>query len=146
MFIPITTLSLSTLKGREIGDGAAFTGMMRQLGGSFGVAVIITFMSRRNMLHRNDLVAKLDITNPAVQNKLAALQQGLISKGINPFTAKQTAVKLMDLSVTKQAAVLSYMDVFLYLGVLFLTCIPFILLVKGKKKAEAEKVDLSNVH
>src|SRR5437762_14241118 len=38
LFIPITTLALSTLKGREIGEGAAFTGMMRQLGGSFGVA------------------------------------------------------------------------------------------------------------
>ncbi len=146
LFIPITTLSLSTLKGREISDGAAFTGMMRQLGGSFGVAVIITFMSRRNMLHRSNLVANLDVNDPAVQNKLAALQQGLVSNGINPFTAKQTAVKLMDLSVTKQAAVLSYMDVFLYLGILFLICIPVVLVVKGKKKDKAEKIDLSNAH
>jgi MFS transporter, DHA2 family, multidrug resistance protein len=139
LFIPITTLSLSTLKGREIGDGAAFTGMMRQLGGSFGVAVIITFMSRRNMLHRSDLVSKLDVNNPAVQNKLAALQQGLASRGTDPFTAKQTAIQLMDLSITKQAAVLSYMDVFLYLGVMFLICIPIVLVVKGNKK---KKVDL----
>jgi DHA2 family multidrug resistance protein len=40
-------LALSTLKGREIGEGAAFTGMMRQLGGSFGVAVITTFIAGR---------------------------------------------------------------------------------------------------
>lgn len=138
LFIPITTLSLSTLKGREIGDGAAFTGMMRQLGGSFGVAVIITFMSRRNMLHRNDLVSKLNVNDPAVQNKLIALQQGLISKGTDVFTAKQKAIQLLDLSVTKQASVLSYMDVFLYLGVMFLICIPFVLLVKSNKK----KIDL----
>jgi MFS transporter, DHA2 family, multidrug resistance protein len=146
LFIPITTLSLSTLKGREIGDGAAFTGMMRQLGGSFGVAVIITFMSRRNMLHRSKLVANLDITNPGVQNKLSAMQQGLMSRGIDPFTARQTAIKLMDLSVIKQAAVLGYMDVFLYLGVLFLVCIPFVLLVKGNKKKKGEKIDMSNAH
>lgn len=145
LFIPITTLSLSTLKGREIGDGAAFTGMMRQLGGSFGVAVIITFMSRKNMMHRSDLVSKLNVNDPAVQTKLSALQQGLASKGINPFTAKQTAVKLMDLSVSKQAAVLSYMDVFLYLGVMFLICIPIVLVVKGKKK-QGEKIDMSNAH
>jgi DHA2 family multidrug resistance protein len=145
LFIPITTLSLSTLKGREIGDGAAFTGMMRQLGGSFGVAVIITFMSRRNMMHRNDLVSKLDVNNPAVQNKLYALQQGITSRGINPFTAKQAAVKLLDGSVTRQAAVLSYMDVFLYLGALFLICIPVVLLVKGKKK-KREKTDMSTAH
>ena len=59
LFIPITTLSLSTLKGRQIGEGAAFTGMMRQLGGSFGVAIISTFMSRKMMVHRGDLVGKL---------------------------------------------------------------------------------------
>ncbi|MFV4189422.1 hypothetical protein ACNJPX_21060, partial [Mycobacterium tuberculosis] len=44
LFIPITMLSLSTLKGQQIGQGAAFTGMMRQLGGSFGIALITTFM------------------------------------------------------------------------------------------------------
>src|SRR5258705_10343235 len=87
LFIPITTLSLSTLKGREIGDGAAFTGMMRQLGGSFGVAVIITFMSRRSMIHRNDLVSKININDPVVQNKLLALQQGMVSRGVNSYTA-----------------------------------------------------------
>ncbi|MDP4264997.1 MAG: DHA2 family efflux MFS transporter permease subunit [Bacteroidota bacterium] len=145
LFIPITTLSLSTLKGREIGEGAAFTGMMRQLGGSFGVAVIITFMSRRNMLHRNSLVNMINVNDPAVQNKLSVMQQGLAAKGINPFTAKQAAVKLMDISVTKQAAVLSYMDVFLYLGVMFLICIPFILFVKGRKK-KAEKIDMGSAH
>lgn len=140
LFIPITTLSLSTLKGREISDGAAFTGMMRQLGGSFGVAVIITFMSRRSMMHRNDLVSKININDPVVQNKLYALQQGITSRGMNPFSAKQAALQLMDLSVSKQVSVLSYMDVFLYLGVLFLLCIPFVLLVKGNRK---KKVDLS---
>ncbi len=64
LFIPITTLSLSTLKGQQIGQGAAFTGMMRQLGGSFGVATITTFLARRNMDHRSDLVSNLDINDP----------------------------------------------------------------------------------
>jgi len=144
LFIPITALSLGTLKGREIGDGAAFTGMMRQLGGSFGVAVIITYMSRKNMMHRSDLVSKLDINSPVVQAKLAALQNGMIAKGADVFTAKQEAIKLMEYSVTKQAAVLSYMDVFLFVGVLFLVCIPFILMAKGKKAAV--KIDLGDVH
>lgn len=146
LFIPITTLSLSTLKGREIGDGAAFTGMMRQLGGSFGVALIITFMSRRTMLHRSDLVSKLDATDPDVQNHVAAIQHGISSApGMDPFTGKLAGLKMIDGSVMKQAAVQSYMDVFLYLGVMFLICIPFILLVKNRKDKK-EKVDMSNVH
>ncbi|MEP6738551.1 MAG: MDR family MFS transporter, partial [Chryseolinea sp.] len=47
LFVPTTTLALSSLKGKEIGQGAAFTGMVRQLGGSFGIALISTFISRR---------------------------------------------------------------------------------------------------
>jgi DHA2 family multidrug resistance protein len=116
--------------------------MMRQLGGSFGVAVIITFMSRRSMLHRNNLISKIDMTDPAVQNKLLAFQHGLMGKGMDPYTAKQAAAKLIDLSVTKQVAVLSYMDVLLYLGVLFLIFAPIILLAKRKKNNKKVEIEM----
>src|SRR4249920_224035 len=72
LFIPITSLSLSTLKGQEIGQGVAFTGMMRQVGGSFGVALITTFMARQNMFHRSTLVSKLSVDDPAVANRIQA--------------------------------------------------------------------------
>ena len=140
LFIPITTLSLSTLKGQQIGQGAAFTGMMRQLGGSFGVAIITTFMSRQNMLHRSDLVSKLNVNDAAVQQRVAGLQHNFISKGMSPDVALKSGYKTLEYAVTKQAAVLSYMDVFLYLGVMFLICIPFVLMVKGNRK---KKVDLA---
>jgi len=137
LFVPITTLSLSSLKGKSIGEGAAFTGMMRQLGGSFGIAIITTFIARFGQEHRVNLIANLDLTRVIVQNRLHALQRGFISKGFSPDIALQKAYKVLDYGVTKQSAVLSYMDVFLYLGILFLVCIPFILLVKkGKNKME----------
>src|SRR5689334_17036754 len=116
LFIPITTLSLSTLKGRQIGEGAAFTGMMRQLGGSFGVAIISTFMARKTMVHRSVLVSKLDVTNPEVQNRLLAMQHSFSARGQDP----NSALKALDFTVMKQASVLSYMDVFIFIGVLFL--------------------------
>ena len=144
LFIPITTLSLSSLKGREIGEGAAFTGMMRQLGGSFGIALITTFMSQQVMVHRSDLVSKLDNTNPAIQNRVEGMQQAFIQKGNATNIALQDAYKAMDGNVMKQAMVLSYMDVFYYLAILFLLCVPILLVVRNKKKAE--KLDLSNVH
>ncbi len=133
LFIPITTLSLSTLKGLQIGQGAAFTGMMRQLGGSVGIAMITTFISRRNILHRSSLVSHLDITNPGVQQGLQALKLGMIARGKTPDVASQVAYQVLDLKVAKQAVVLSYMDVFLYLGIMFLICVPFVLIVKGKQ-------------
>jgi DHA2 family multidrug resistance protein len=137
LFIPITALSLSTLKGQQIGQGAAFTGMMRQLGGSFGVALITTFMARQNMIHRSALVSKLDVNNPSVQQRVKAIQHSFISKGINSDAALKSSYSAMDHIVTKQAAVLSYMDVFFYLGVIFMICVPFVLMVKGNKKTLA---------
>jgi len=134
LFIPITALSLSSLKGQQIGQGAAFTGMMRQLGGSFGVALITTYMARQNMVHRSALVSRLDVNNPSVQQRVNAIQQSFISKGLNSDAALKSSYSAMDHMVSKQAAVLSYMDVFFYLGVIFLVCVPFVLMVKGNKK------------
>lgn len=142
LFVPITTLALSTLKGREIGEGAAFTGMMRQLGGSFGVAVITTYIARQNMVHRNDLVSKLDINNPAVQQRVEGLQHSFMAKGMSSDIALQSGYKILDFTVSKQALVMSYMDVFLYLGVLFLVCVPFVLWTRSGKT----KIDASAMH
>jgi DHA2 family multidrug resistance protein len=139
LFIPITTLSLSSLKGQQIGQGAAFTGMMRQLGGSFGVALITTFLAQQNVVHRGDLVSKLDVNNPAIQQRVAAMQHGFMAKGMTANEALQSGYKALEFSVAKQASVLSYMDAFLYLGVMFLICIPFVLMVKGNR---GKKVDI----
>jgi DHA2 family multidrug resistance protein len=143
LFIPITTLSLSTLKGQQIGQGAAFTGMMRQLGGSFGVALITTFVSRRNELHRVDLVSKLDTNNPTVMNRVSGMTASFAAKGMDTKKALGSAYQSLEYSVMKQAVVMSYMDVFLYLGLMFLVCVPFVLMVKGSKKT---KLDPSAMH
>lgn len=140
LFIPITTLSLSTLKGQQIGQGASFTGMMRQLGGSFGVALITTFLSTQNVQHRSDLVSKLDINNPLVQQRVAGLQHNFISKGMTPDVALKSSYQSLDYIISKQASVLSYMDVFLYLGILFLVCVPIVLMVKSNK---GKKIDMA---
>ncbi|MEO5996482.1 MAG: DHA2 family efflux MFS transporter permease subunit [Chitinophagaceae bacterium] len=140
LFIPITTLSLSTLKGQQIGQGAAFTGMMRQLGGSFGVALITTFLATQNVQHRSDLVSKLDINNPTVQQRVQGLQHNFMAKGMTPDAALKSGYQSLDYIVSKQASVLSYMDVFLYLGILFLVCVPIVLMVKGNK---GKKVDIA---
>lgn len=139
--VPISTLSLSTLRGQEIGQGAAFSGMMRQLGGSFGVAIISTFMSRQNEVHRVNLVSSMRVDDPAVQQRVAALQQNFMAHGMAPNVALQSSYKLLEGSVMQQATLLSYMDVFIDIGVMFLVCVPFVLIfVKGGKH---QKIKLS---
>jgi len=140
--IPITTLSLSTLQGQEIGQGAALSGMLRQLGGSFGVAIISTYLIRDNQVHRNDLLSHLSVTDPKVQQRIEALSRGFQSKGMTWDLAKKTALQLQDRLVDVQATVLSYMDVFLWIGVMFLVCVPFVIILVKKAK---RKVNMAHV-
>jgi DHA2 family multidrug resistance protein len=140
LFIPITALSLSKLRGQQIGQGAAFTGMMRQLGGSFGIALITTFMASQNVIYASNLMNKLDVNKYSVQQTVQGMQHNFINKGMNADVALKSTYVALQHMVGKQASVLSYMDVFLYLGILFLICVPFVLLVRGDK---AKKVDLS---
>lgn len=135
LFVPITTLSLSTLKGKQIGEGAAFTGMMRQLGGSFGIAIITTFITRFTQEHRVNLNSHLNVTSLEVQQRIQQLQQGFMSKGFSSNEALGKAYQVMDLTILQQSTVMSYMDIFMYLGVMFLFCIPIIFFIKrGKNK------------
>ena len=140
LFVPITTLSLSSLKGRQIGEGAAFTGMFRQLGGSFGIAIITTFITRLTQKHRVDLVAHLDGSRLEVQQRITMLQKGFMSKGFSFDESLKKAYQVLDFTLYKQSTVISYMDIFLYLGILFLCCIPIIFLIKKSKS----KVDIAD--
>src|SRR5438045_2536480 len=126
--VPISTMALSTLKGQQIAQGASFSGMMRQLGGSFGVALISTFVSRQTQVHRYTLAAHLDPNSPTVQQRVQGLAATLMAKGTPPNQATDAAYRMLDGSMTRQATLLSYMDVFLWIGIMFLVCVPFVLL------------------
>lgn len=141
LFVPTTTLALSSLKGKEIGQGAAFTGMVRQLGGSFGIALISTYISRKSVQHRGDLATHVSPYDLDVQQRLAGMKANFMASGSTIDQATMQANKLMDLMVTKQAMLLTYMDVFLGIGIFFLICVPFVLILKPVKS----KVDMSNV-
>jgi DHA2 family multidrug resistance protein len=141
--VPVSTMALSTLKGQEIGQGAAFSGMMRQLGGAFGVALISTFVSRQVQVHRNALVSHLNVNDLNVQQRVAQMAAGMRQHpGIDSLTARQTAYTMLDGAVTKQATLLSYMDVFLWVGILFLICVPVVLLFI---KTAKNKISLADV-
>ncbi len=141
LFVPITTLALSTLKGKDIGDGAAFTGMMRQLGGSFGIAIITTMIARWTQQHRVDLIPHITQISTTVQQRIHGLQQNFMGQGFSGNEALSKAYQVLEGTVARQSTLLSYMDIFLYMGLLFLLCVPFVLMLrKGAGKIDASKV------
>jgi MFS transporter, DHA2 family, multidrug resistance protein len=142
--VPISTMALSTLKGAEIGQGAAFSGMMRQLGGSFGVALISTYLSRDVIHHRSKLVEHLNIYDPDVQARVSALTAGMQAKGMPGNIAEKTAHQILDGSVTLQATILSYMDIFLYVGVMFLVCVPMVMIFVKRSKSKVSMAEAAH--
>ncbi len=143
--VPVSTMSLSTLRGQEIGQGAAFSGMMRQLGGSFGVALISTFVSRQTQVHRNTLVSHLSVNDLAVQQRVALMAAGVRQHtGIDSVTARQSAYVMLDGAVTRQATLLSYMDVFLWVGIMFLVFVPVVLIFIKSAKNKISLADAAH--
>jgi DHA2 family multidrug resistance protein len=90
-------------------------------------------------------MAHLSTDKQGVMQRIQQTQQSFIAKGMSPDAALKSSYKLMDLSVTKQASLLSYMDVFLYLGLMFLIFVPVVLIVLRSNKG-AGSVDLSSAH
>ncbi|HEX4966151.1 MAG TPA: DHA2 family efflux MFS transporter permease subunit [Thermoanaerobaculia bacterium] len=142
LFVPLTTLALSGLRGKDIPQGAGLTNMMRQLGGSFGVALVATFIQYRSWTHRTNLISHTSIYDPALRDRLAAITSGLMSKGSSFFQAQQQAYGAIEGAVLKQTFLLTYMDAFRVVGVFFLCCIPMLLLFKRRSGASAAPVSM----
>ncbi len=134
LFVPLTTLALSSLQPKDIGQGTGLNNMMRQLGGSFGVAIITTMLHLRQGVHRSRLIEGVTNYDPEFNARFNQIKQTMMAKGMNGIDAQQAAIKAIDGLVIRQTYLLSYMDAFWFTGVFFLFCIPLLYLQKFKRK------------
>ena len=107
--------------------------MMRQLGGSFGIAIITTLIHLRQGYHRVNLVEHVNPYNPAFQERLNTLSQGFASKGFSTEQAQTFAYKAIEGTVIRQTYLMSYVDAFWFVGIFFIFCIPLLYLQKMKR-------------
>jgi len=135
LFVPLTTLALQDLKGPEIGQGAGLNNMMRQLGGSFGVALLTTLIHIKSGKVRALLLENINPYNTSYVQRHAAMVRGFIAQGKSALDAEAIANKAMDGLVTKQTMLLTYDSMYLIIGVFVLFCIPIVYLQKFKKNA-----------
>jgi DHA2 family multidrug resistance protein len=107
--------------------------LSRQLGGSFGIAVLASFLDSRTALHRTELVTNLYSTNPAFVQRQHAAAAAMIGQGYPATVAQQLSMKIMDLTVTKQATMLSYNDAWMLILLSFVLVAPAVLILKRPK-------------
>lgn len=127
IFVPLTTMTMGRLRKEEIGNAAGIYNLMRNIGGSIGIASATTFLVRNSQIHQNYLGAKITAGNPVVLGTLQGLQARL---GFDAYTAHQKAVGLLYSMLKQQALLLSYTDNFRVLGSLALLCIPICILFR----------------
>jgi len=129
IFVPMTTLSMGMLKKQEIGNAAGIYNLIRNIGGSIGIATITALLVRGAQNHQNFLAANLTATNPGAAGLLQALQAKFMEQGASAATAHQEALGALYRTLEQQASLLAYADNFQLLGYLSLFCIPPILLL-----------------
>ena len=141
LFVPLTMMAISDLKGPEIGQGTGLNNMMRQLGGSFGIAIMTTIIHVKTGLNRNILLENVNQYNPAYNDRNNTLIQNFTSKGFPLTQAQQMAHQAMEGIVSKQVMLTTYNGMYLLIGVFTLFCVPLIFFQPFKKKPVAMPVD-----
>jgi len=125
--LPLLNQALAGLTPKDFPAAIALNNMIRQLGGAFGIALANTYVARAYAQHRADLVAHLDVANPLLLDRLQHLGSS-VAQGY----------RILDLQVSRQAYLLSYLDTFRIVGVFFVLVLPLTYLLRTRKKSAAE--------
>jgi DHA2 family multidrug resistance protein len=134
IFVPLTTMTMSHLRKQEIGNAAGIFNLMRNLGGSVGIACVTTFLVRGTQVHQNYLGANVTASAPAVRGSLLGLQARFMQGGASAPTALREALGAIYRSIQQQSSLLAYADNFRLMGFLSLLCIPLILFFRRVQK------------
>lgn len=130
IFVPLTTVTLSTIPKEEMGNATGLFNLLRNIGGSVGIATAATLLARYSQFYQNSLVSNVTPFSPKSQDRLQALKQATTARGIDAVTADRLSLASMYRMVMRHAAMLAYNRIFWIVGAAFLIIIPFLLLLK----------------
>jgi DHA2 family multidrug resistance protein len=124
LFVPLTTITMDPIPNETMGNATSIFNLMRNVGGSTGIAVSQTMLARGRQRHINILGAHVSAFNPATQERLRQLQSAFAGRGTDPVTAVQRAQGALWGTVQQQAAVLTFNECFFIFGVIMLILAP----------------------
>jgi DHA2 family multidrug resistance protein len=126
LFVPLTTVALSSIPRYKLADATGLNSLVRQIGGAIGLAVFATLIESSSVVARGGLDPHVTIGRPEVWQRLQALQQGFMARGLDAVSAKSAAIRALAGNVIQQSTVLSFERVFLLAGILFLIVLPLL--------------------
>lgn len=137
VFIPISTVAFAGLKGAQIAQGAALYNLLRQLGGSLGIAVLNTYITSMTAYHRANLVGNLYAGSLPLEQRLNGIAGALHGAGYSAAAAQAGALRLLNQTVQAQATTMAYNNAFILLGISFLFALPAVLMLRRPRRGSA---------
>jgi DHA2 family multidrug resistance protein len=130
IFVPLTNATMADLKVKDLAQGTGMFNLMRQLGGSLGIAVMATLLARFMASEKALLTEHVGASDPETLSRLSLLARGLVSRGMNPLVAQQQALAILDKQVTVQSSMLAFSRIYLYSGLVLIFGLPLLLLFR----------------
>jgi DHA2 family multidrug resistance protein len=141
LFVPISVLAYQTIPKRMQSDATALFTMFRNVAGSIGISVSTAVVSTRTQAHIAYLSGHLSESNPNFRSALAQATTAIQGMGTVAGSAAQAAMGRLEQTLLGEAALLAYMDLFMYCAVLAFAFVPvtfFFSGVKASRQAGAE--------
>jgi DHA2 family multidrug resistance protein len=146
LFVPLTTVALATVPRHRISDATGMNSLLRQMGGSLGLAIFATLLSRAMTTARASIGAHLDPTRPEVIARMSAAEQAFRARGLGPDAAHEAALRSLAGTVARQASVVAFDHMFLFAGIVFLGVLPMLLFLRAptpdERPTEAVHVEI----
>ncbi len=130
VFVPLTQLSVATLRPNQLAQGTGLFNLSRQLGGSFGIAITATLLTRFTEQARTAMAPNLTMYDPGTRNWLNAVAHGFVTQGSTPAQAMIQAQKMLERAVHAQASMLAFEKIFFIMGLTFLAALLLLFLFR----------------
>jgi DHA2 family multidrug resistance protein len=130
LFVPLTTVSMATIEPQRMGYATSLFNLMRNIGGSIGIAVTGTMVARRRQAFGSLLGEHVTIFDPTTSQVLAQLKAAFFARSGDIVAATNQAYVVLNGMVQRQAAMVSFVMLFRALGILFFVMLPLVLLMR----------------
>ncbi|HZP33592.1 MAG TPA: DHA2 family efflux MFS transporter permease subunit [Candidatus Acidoferrales bacterium] len=130
LFVPLTTITMDPIRVEAMGNATSIFNLMRNLGGSIGIAAVTTLVARHEQTNTNNLAPNVSAGSARVGAMIQGLRSWFMFRGANPVTATRRAYQALWGLLRQQAAMLSFNQVFWLLGLLFLLMLPLVFLMR----------------
>jgi DHA2 family multidrug resistance protein len=134
LFVPLMATSMSGIAKEKMGNATSIYNLMRNIGGSFGIATMTTFLARRQQVHQNQLISHVTPMDLRTQNVFHGLQVWFHAHGpVSGVDAGHKSLGAIYIMVQRQASMLSFVEAFWIMGVIFWAMAPLLLLLRNAR-------------